>query len=73
MKNEQEKTTEQTNEDSLVRDITQSKFFENEMKRAFLAGHRFEILNTNGADIDPSTLEDKNLPFYEWFIRKYKD
>jgi predicted restriction endonuclease len=50
--------------------IIRSSFFEKAMKKAYLHGIEFEQLEIDG-DMDVDNVDDKHLPFYEWFVKHY--
>jgi hypothetical protein len=50
--------------------LMRSAFFRDEMKKAFMHGRNFEQLETDG-DMDVDNLDDKHLPFYDWFSKHY--
>lgn len=50
--------------------VMRSAFFREEMKKAFIHGINFEQLETD-SDMDVANVDDKHLPFYEWFAKHY--
>lgn len=46
--------------------------FRKDMLAAFRHGIEFEYRTSHGKDVNPETLEDKNLPFAEWFNKYYQ-
>ena len=53
-----------------IADVIRSAYFKEQMKMAFKHGREFEQIETDG-DMDVTSVEDKNLPFYEWFAKHY--
>jgi hypothetical protein len=46
--------------------------FRKDMLAAFRHGIEFELLESDGeSEVDPKTMEDKNLAFAEWFNKHY--
>jgi len=50
--------------------IEKTNFFTEQMLKAFKHGIEYEYLETDGETLN---LDDKNLPFYEWFAKYYNN
>jgi hypothetical protein len=59
-----------SDEQLFISAIMRSDFFKNEMKKAFMQGIKFEQIETDG-DMNVANINDKHLPFYEWFAKYY--
>ncbi len=72
MKNQEvEQKPKNSDEQLLISAVMRSAFFKKEMKKAFMRGREFENLDTNGCEMDVDNVDDKHLPFYEWFTKHY--
>lgn len=71
MENKETEQIDKSDEQLFISAIVNSAFFKNEMKHAFIHGRNYEQLDTNGCDIDVNNVEDKHLPFSEWFAKHY--
>lgn len=60
-----------SDEQLLISAVMRSAFFKKEMEKAFMHGIEFEHLDTNGCDMDVANVDEKHLPFYEWFAKHY--
>ena len=69
---EQEQKPKNSDEQLLISAVMRSAFFKKEMKKAFMHGREFEHLDTNGCEMDVTNVDDKHLPFYEWFAKHYE-
>lgn len=67
---ELEQKPKNSDEQLLISAVMRSAFFREEMKKAFMQGRNFEQLETD-SDIDVANVDDKHLPFYEWFAKHY--
>lgn len=67
---EQEQKPKNSDEQLLISAVMRSAFFREEMKKAFMHGIKFEQLETD-SDMDVANVDDKHLPFYEWFAKHY--
>ena len=67
---EVEQKPKNTDEQLLISAVMRSAFFREEMKKAFIHGRNFEQLETD-SDMDVPNVDDKHLPFYEWFAKHY--
>lgn len=67
---EQEQKPKNSDEQLLISAVMRSAFFREEMKKAFMHGRYFEQLETD-SDMDVANINDKHLPFYEWFAKHY--
>ena len=67
---EQEQKPKNSDEQLLISAVMRSAFFREEMKKAFMHGIYFEQLETD-SDMDVANINDKHLPFYEWFAKHY--
>ena len=67
---EVEQKPKNTDEQLLISAVMRSAFFREEMKKAFNHGRNFEQLETD-SDMDVPNVDDKHLPFYEWFEKHY--
>ena len=65
---ELEQKPKNSDEQLLISAVMRSAFFREEMKKAFMHGRNFEQLET---DNDMDVVNDKHLPFYEWFAKHY--
>ena len=68
---EQEQKAKNSDEQLLISAVMHSAFFKKEMKKAFMHGKEFEYLDTNGCEMDVDNVEEKHLPFSEWFAKHY--
>ena len=68
---EQKQKPKNSDEQLLISAVMHSVFFEKEMKKAFMHGRKFEHLDTNGCEMDVENVDDKHLPFHEWFAKYY--
>lgn len=68
---EQEQKAKNSDEQLLISAVMRSAFFKKEMKKAFIHGREFEYLDTNVCEMDVANVDDKHLPFYEWFAKHY--
>ena len=68
---EQERKPENTDEQLFLSCVRRSAFFKQELLKAFKHGREFEHLDTNGCEMDVTNVDDKHLPFYEWFAKHY--
>ena len=69
---ELEQKHKNNNEQLFISAIINSVFFRKEMKKAFTHGIKFKQLETDG-DINVNNVNDKYLPFYEWFAKHYNN
>lgn len=67
---EQKQKLKNSDEKLLISAVMRSAFFREEMKKAFMHGRKFEQLETD-SDMDVANVDDKHLPFYEWFAKHY--
>ena len=67
---EVEQKLKNSDEQLLISAVMRSAFFIEEMKKAFRHGINFEQLETE-SDMDVANVDDKHLPFYEWFAKHY--
>ena len=67
---ELEQKTKNIDEQLLISAVMRSGFFREEMKNAFMHGRNFEQLETD-SDMDVANVDDKHLPFHEWFAKHY--
>lgn len=67
---ELEQKSKNSDEQLLISAVMRSAFFREEMKKAFIHGRKFEELETDG-DMNVANVDDKHLPFYEWFAKHY--
>jgi hypothetical protein len=67
---EVEQKPKNSDEQLLISAVMSSAFFREEMKRAFTHGRKFEQLETH-SDMDVANVDEKHLPFYEWFAKHY--
>lgn len=67
---EVEQKPKNSDEQLLISAVMRSAFFTEEMKKAFMHGRKFEQLESD-KDMDVSNVDDKHLPFYEWFAKHY--
>lgn len=74
MKNqEQEQKPKNSDDQLLISAVMRSTFFKEEMKKAFMHGREFEHLDTNGCELDVTNVDDKHLPFNDWFAKYYSN
>ena len=67
---ELEQKPKNSDEQLLISAVMRSAFFREEMKKAFIHGRKYEQLETD-SDMDVAGVDDKHLPFYEWFAKHY--
>ena len=67
---EVEQKPKTSDEQLLISAVMRSTFFREEMKKSFIHGRKFEQLETC-SDMDVANVDDKYLPFYEWFAKHY--
>ncbi len=67
---ELEQKPKNSDEQLLISAVMRSAFFREEMKKAFIHGRKFEQLESD-SDMDVTNVDDKHLPFYEWFAKHY--
>ena len=67
---ELEQKPKNSDEQLIISAVMRSAFFKDEMKKAFMHGRNFEQLKTD-SDMNVTNVDDKHLPFYEWFAKHY--
>lgn len=67
---ELEQKPKNSDEQLIISAVMRSAFFKDEMKKAFMYGRNFEQLKTD-SDMNVTNVDDKHLPFYEWFAKHY--
>lgn len=70
MDKETENLNNLTDEQLFIACVRRSAYFEQQMLIAYKHGIEFEQLD-DGYDVEISKVDDKNLPFYEWFALHY--
>ena len=71
MNKETENLNNLTDEQLFIACVRCSAYFKQQMLIAYKHGIEFEQLEYNECDVDINKIDDKNLPFYEWFALHY--
>lgn len=72
MKKEKLSKPKNNDQQLLLSVFMRTVWFRNQMKKAFKHGYVFEQIQ-DSVDINVNNIDDKHLPFYEWFAKHYNE